>query len=108
MALRMYCVADWVNYHLYDYTDILTSLRTVQDLTVAAGSAVIRWDPDEPLAMVDYHPNVDPALPHGVTRWLDLVFDTLPQLAAPGVVEEDAPLMAWWRRWAAEGGSRHA
>ena len=48
MALRMYCVADWVNYH------------------------------------------------------------TLPQLAAPGVVEEDAPLMAWWRRWAAEGGSRHA
>lgn len=54
------------------------------------------------------HPNVDPALPHGVTRWLDLVFDTLPQLAAPGVVEEDAPLMAWWRRWAAEGGSRHA
>lgn len=61
MALRMYCVADWVNYYLYDYTDILTSLRTVQDLTVAAG-----------------------------------------------VVEEDAPLMAWWRRWAAEGGSRHA
>lgn len=53
MALRMCCVADWVNYHLYDYTDILTSLRTVQDL-------------------------------------------------------EDAPLMAWWRRWAAEGGSRHA
>lgn len=38
MTLRMYCVADWVNYHLYDYTD----------------------------------------------------------------------LMAWWRRWAAEGGSRHA
>lgn len=31
-----------------------------------------------------------------------------PKLAAPGVVEEDAPLMAWWRRWAAEGGSRHA
>jgi len=29
-------------------------------------------------------------------------------IAAPGVVEEDAPLMAWWRRWAAEGGSRHA
>ena len=27
---------------------------------------------------------------------------------APGVVEEDAPLMAWWRRWAAEGGYRHA
>lgn len=52
MTLRMYCVADWVNYHLYDYTD--------------------------------------------------------PQLAAPGVVEEDAPLMAWWRQWAAEGGSRHA
>ena len=22
--------------------------------------------------------------------------------------EEDAPLMAWWRQWAAEGGSRHA
>lgn len=37
MALRMYCVADWVNYHI-----------------------------------------------------------------------EDAPLMAWWRQWAAEGGSRHA
>ena len=35
MTLRMYCVADWVNYYLYDY-------------------------------------------------------------------------MAWWRRWAAEGGSRHA
>lgn len=34
------------------------------------------------LAMVDYHPRVDPALPHGVTRWLDL--------------------------WAAEGGSDHA
>lgn len=80
MTLRMYCIADWVNYHLYDYTDILTSLRTVQDLTSASG----------------------------VTRWLDLVFDTLPQLAAPGVVEEDAPLMAWWRQWAAEGGSRHA
>ena len=32
MALRMFCVADWVNYHIYDYTDILTSLRTVQDL----------------------------------------------------------------------------
>ena len=62
MTFRMYCVADWVNYHLYDYTNILTSLR----------------------------------------------FDTLPQLAAPGVVEEDAPLMAWWRQWAAEGGSRHA
>lgn len=31
MPLRMYCVADWVNYHLYDYTDILTSLRTVQE-----------------------------------------------------------------------------
>lgn len=64
--------------------------------------------PDDPLAMVDYHPNVDPGLPYGVTRWLDLVFDNLPQLAVPGVVEEDAPLMAWWRRWAAEGGSRHA
>ena len=51
MVLRMFCVADWVNYHL---------------------------------------------------------FDTLPQLAAPGVVEETAPLMAWWRRWAAEGGSDHA
>ena len=63
MTLRMYCVADWVNYYLYDYTDILTSLRTVQDLTVASGSAVIRWDPEDPLAMVDYHPNVDPALP---------------------------------------------
>lgn len=108
MTLRMYCVADWVNYHIYDYTDILTSLRTVQDLTVASGSAVIRWDPDDPLAMVDYHPNVDPGLPYGVTRWLDLVFDTLTQLAAPDVVEEDAPLMAWWRQWAAEGGSRHA
>lgn len=48
----------------------------------------------------------DPALP--VTRWLDIVFDTLPQLAAPGVVEEDAPLMAWWRQWAAEGGYRRA
>lgn len=24
------------------------------------------------------------------------------------ILEEDAPLMAWWRRWAAEGGSRHA
>ena len=108
MTLRMYCVADWVNYHLYDYTDILTSLRTVQDLTVAADSAVIRWDLEDPLAMVDYHPRVDPALPHGVTRWLDLVFDTLPQLAAPGVVEETAPLMAWWRQWAAEGGSDHA
>lgn len=47
MALRMYCVADWVNYHLYDYTDILTSLRAVQDLTTASGSAVIRWDPDD-------------------------------------------------------------
>nr|DAK59547.1 MAG TPA: hypothetical protein [Caudoviricetes sp.] len=57
MALRMFCVADWVNYYLYDYTDILT---------------------------------------------------TLPQLAAPGVVEENAPLMAWWRQWAAEGGSRRA
>lgn len=57
---------------------------------------------------MDYHPNTDPKLPYGVTRWLDLVFDTLPQLAAPGVVEEDAPLMAWWRQWAAEGGSRHA
>lgn len=67
MALRMFCVADWVNYHI-----------------------------------------TDPKLPYGVTRWLDLVFDTLPQLAAPGVVEEDAPLMAWWRRWAEEGGSRHA
>lgn len=33
---------------------------------------------------------------------------TLPQLAAPGVVEETAPLMAWWRRWVAEGGSDHA
>lgn len=44
MALRMFCVADWVNYYLYDYTDILTSLRVVQDLTVASGSAVIRWD----------------------------------------------------------------
>ena len=51
---------------------------------------------------------VDPGLPHGVTRWLGLLFDTLPQLAAPGVVEEDAPLMAWWRQWAAEGDSRHA
>lgn len=40
MTLRMYCVADWVNYHLYDY--------------------------------------------------------------------EDAPLMAWWRQWAAEGGYRRA
>ena len=39
---------------------------------------------------------------------MTLRFDTLPQLAAPGVVEEDAPLMAWWRRWAAEGGPRHA
>ena len=104
MALRMYCVADWVNYYLYDYTDILTSLRTVQDLTVASGSAVIRWDPDDPLAEVDYHPRAA----SGVTRWLDLVFDTLPQLAAPGVVEENAPLMAWWRQWAAEGGSRRA
>ena len=106
MTLRMYCVPDWVNYHLYDYTDILTSLRTVQDLTVASGSAVIRWDPEDPLAMVDYHPRANSA--SGVTRWLDLVFDTLPQLAAPGVVEETAPLMAWWRRWAAEGGSDHA
>ena len=44
MALRMYCVAD---------TDILTSLRTVQDLTVASGSAVIRWDPEDPLAMAE-------------------------------------------------------
>lgn len=105
MTLRMYCVADWVNYHLYDYTDILTSLRTVQDLTVAADSAVIRWDPEDPLAMVDYHPR---GAVSGVTRWLDLVFDTLPQLAAPGVVEETAPLMAWWRRWAAEGGARDA
>lgn len=62
--------------------------------------------PDDPLAMIDYHPHGNSA--SGVTRWLDIVFDTLPQLAAPGVVEEDAPLMAWWRRWAAEGGSRHA
>lgn len=108
MALRMLCVADWVNFHLYDYTDILTSLRAVQDLTVASGSAVIRWDPEDPLAMVHYHPRIDAKLPHGVTRWLDLVFDTLPQLAAPGVVEETAPLMAWWRRWAAEGGSDRA
>lgn len=69
MTLRMYCVADCVNYH---------------------------WDPDDPLAMVDYHPNADPG------------FDTIPQLAAPDVVEEDAPLMAWWRQRAAEGGSRHA
>lgn len=30
------------------------------------------------------------------------------RLDAPDVVEEDAPLMAWWRQWAAEGGSRHA
>ena len=108
MPLPMFCVADWVNYHLYDYTDILTSLRAVQDLTVASGSAVIRWDPEDPLAMVDYHPRVDPSLPHGVTRWLDRVFDTLPQLAAPGVVEETAPLMAWWRQWVSEGGSDHA
>lgn len=106
MTLRMYCVADWVNYHLYDYTDILTSLRAVQDLAGASDSAVVRWDPDDPLAMVDYHPRGNSA--SGVTRWLDLVFDTLPQLAAPGVVEEDAPLMAWWRQWAAEGGPRHA
>lgn len=64
------------------------------------------WDPDDPLAMVDYHPRGNSA--SGVTRWLDLVFDTLPQLAAPDVVEEDAPLMAWWRQWATERGSRHA
>lgn len=36
MALRMYCVADRVDYHLCDYTDILTSLRAVQDLTAAS------------------------------------------------------------------------
>lgn len=108
MALRMLCVADWVNYHLYDYTDILTSLRAVQDLTVASGSAVIRWDPEDPLAMVDYHPRVDPALPYGVTRWLDLVFDTLPPLGSIIPYDDDAPIMAWWRRWAAEGGSRDA
>lgn len=33
---------------------------------------------------------------------------TIPQLAAPGVVEEDAPLMARWRQRAAEGGCRRA
>lgn len=59
MALRMYCVADWVNYHLYDYTDIRLRIRSHQ-------------------------------------------------VAAPGVVEENAPLMAWWRQWASEGGSDHA
>lgn len=108
MTLRLYPIADWVAYHLYDYTDTLTALRAVQDLTRAAGCGVVRWDPEDPLAMVDYHPNVDPALPHGVTRWLDLVFDTLPPLGSVIPYDEDAPIMEWWRRWAAEGGSRHA
>lgn len=108
MTMRLYPIADWVGYHLYDYTDTLTALRAVQDLTVVSDSPVVRWDPDDPLAKVDYRPNVDPALPYGVTRWLDLVFDTLPQLVPAAVVGEDAPLMAWWRRWAAEGGSRYA
>ena len=40
--------------------------------------------------------------------WLDLVFDTLPPLGSVIPYDEDAPIMAWWRRWAAEGGSRHA
>ena len=108
MALRLYPIADWVGYHLYDYTDTLTALRAVQDLTVVSGSPVVRWDHEDPLAKVDYHPNVDPGLIYGVTRWLDLVFDTLPPLASIIPYDDDAPLMAWWRRWAAEGGSRDA
>ena len=108
MTMRLYPIADWVAYHLYDYTDTLTALRAVQDLTVVSGSPVVRWDPEAPLAKVDYHPNVDPGLPYGVTRWLDLAFDTLPPLGSIIPYDDDAPIMAWWRRWAAEGGSRDA
>lgn len=108
MAMRLIPIADWVGYYLYDYTDTLTALRAVQDLTRASGVAVARWDSDDPLAMVDYHLAVDPGLPYGVTRWLDLVFDTLPPLGSIILHDEDAPLMAWWRRWVAEGGSDHA
>lgn len=108
MAMRLVPIADWVGYYLYDYTDTLTALRAVQDLTQASGVAVARWDSDDPLAMVDYHLAVDPGLPHGVTRWLDLVFDTLPPLGSIILYDEDAPLMAWWRQWASEGGSDHA
>lgn len=40
--------------------------------------------------------------------WIAEQTGITPDEARDRIVEEDAPLMAWWRQWAAEGGSRHA